>query len=150
MSSGLDKLLGRNPIFSSLSEGDRDRLVREATTLDFIEGEWVAHYGDVWPYLFVIEKGAITARKESSEGRSLLIARFDPGDVFWGLAFFLEDAQTPAGLIATVDSRIHFWSRDCMLPILLENGAMSWELTLLMVRRMLLASKITVVIKPNV
>ena len=142
MSNDLENLIGQVPIFSSLSQADRDLLVREATCRKLDEGDWVAHYGDVWPYLFIVETGAITALKESSGGRSLLVARFDPGEVFWGLAFFLEDAPTPAGLIASEASKIHLWSRDVLLPILLENGAMSWELTLLMVRRMLLASKI--------
>ena len=142
MPDELEKLLGQSPIFSSLGQGDRHKLIQEATCREFQEGEWVTHYGDVWPCLFIIEGGSITALKESSEGRSLLIARFGPGDIFWGLAFFLDDAPTPAGLVAFEDSRIHVWSKECLLPVLLENGPMSWELTLLMVNRMLLASNI--------
>jgi len=142
MSNGLNSLLGQNSLFSMLGSDERDKLIREATRRNFLEGDWVAHYGDVWPYLFVVESGAVTALKESAGGRSLLVARFGPGDVFWGLAFFMEESPTPAGLLASKDSRIHLWSRDSLLPILLKNGTMSWELTLLMVRRMLLASKI--------
>jgi CRP-like cAMP-binding protein len=142
MTAELKRLLAHCPVFSSLSHDDRERLVREAACHHFQKGEWVAHYGDVWPYLFIIEQGAITAFKESREGRTLLVARFEPGEIFWGLAFFLENASTPAGLHASEASQIHLWSRECLLPILLENGQMSWELTLLMVRRMLRASDI--------
>jgi CRP/FNR family transcriptional regulator len=80
--------------------------------------------------------------KESVEGRSLIVARFGREEVFWGLGFFLEEAPTPAALIATEQSKIYLWSRDLLLPILLENGKMAWEISTLMVKRMLLASDI--------
>ena len=96
----------------------------------------------MWPFIFIIESGSIIALKESFEGRSLVAAWISVGEIFWGLAFFLEDAPTPAALVATEETRIHTWSRNHLLPILLENGEISWELTLLMVQRLLIASDI--------
>jgi len=142
MSNDLDRLLGRNPLFSSLGPQDRQALIRDAVCRKYTNGQWVAHNGDVWPYLFIIETGSITAKKESAGGRSLLAARFEAGEVFWGLAFFLEDAPMPAGLAASADCQIHLWSRESLLPVLMANGTMAWQLTMLMVNRMLLASKI--------
>ena len=142
MSIGLETIINRNPLFASLSTNERRLLIGAAACREYSEGQWVAHNGDIWPYLFIIEKGAITARKESASGRSLLAAEFEASDVFWGLAFFLEDAPMPASLAASSECRIHLWSRDQLLPLLLENGELSWELTRLMVRRMQLASKI--------
>jgi CRP-like cAMP-binding protein len=138
--NALRSLLRDNPIFASLDQEERHKLAGQATGRDCASGEWLVHYGDVWPCLFVIESGEIAAIKESSEGRSLLVAEFRPGDVFWGLAFFIEGAPTPAGLLATADSKIHFWPRERILPVFLQNGSLSWELMLLMVQRMLQAS----------
>jgi CRP-like cAMP-binding protein len=142
MSTGIATLLQQNPLFSVLSPDDIAVLAGAASSRRFGEGQWIALHGDVWPYLFIIERGVITAKKESPGGRSLLAAQFGAGDVFWGLAFFLEDAPMPAGLISSADTLIHLWSREYLLPVLKKNGAMAWQLSVLMVNRMLLASKI--------
>jgi CRP-like cAMP-binding protein len=138
--SALTSFLKDNPIFASLDEQERQQLANLAFDRDYAVGEWLVHHGDVWPYLFVVETGLVAAIKESREGRSLLATQFKPGDVFWGLAFFIEDAPTPAGLMATQDSRIHYWPREPMLPVFQRNGSLSWELMVLMVQRMLQAS----------
>lgn len=105
-------------------------------------GEFLTQYGDHWPYLFLVAGGEISAVKESGEGRSLVVAIFAPGDLFWGLAFFHEDLPMPVTLQATEETEIALWSREQMLPVLLANGGFSWELCRLMVNRMLRASEI--------
>ena len=87
-----------------------------------------------------IEYGGIQAVKESIEGRCLIVTQFGPGELFWGLAFFIEDAPTPAALVATQDTRIKIWSRENFLPFLFENGRLSWDLTTLVVNKLLQAS----------
>lgn len=142
MAAKLKQLLAANPVFASLDEREQENLIESSVKHAYQKGEWVTHYGDVWPYLFIIEQGSITAMKESPEGRTLLVAQFGPGELFWGLAFFDEAWSTPAALCAAADSQIHLWSREALLPTLLQKGEMSWELTRLMVSRMLRASQI--------
>jgi len=48
----------------------------------------------------------------------------------------------PVSLQAIEESRILMWSQDRLLPIILRNGEMSWELSRLLVSRMQLASEI--------
>lgn len=127
-------------IFSNLDEKTKTSLKELAIPMLYKKGEWITHYGDVWPYLFYIEYGMIQAVKESAEGRSLIVTQFEAGELFWGLAFFIEDAPTPAALMTTDDTQILIWSRNNFLPILLENGKLSWELATLMVHRLLQAS----------
>ena len=107
----------------------------------YARDEKIVLYGDVWPYFLLIAKGQVDAVKESGEGRSLLVTTFDPGEVFWGVAFFLEDAPMPATLEARTDCELYLWSHDVMQPVLQRNGAASWELSRLMVARMLHASE---------
>ena len=137
----LIELLSQNPIFASLSNQERVLLTQSAITRDYQKGEWITHYGDIWPYLFVVEEGVVTPLKESSE-RSLIVIELGQGEVFWGLSFFLEDAPMPVALVAKQASRISMWPHDHIKPLLLGNGQMSWELTRLMVRRMQYASDI--------
>lgn len=131
-----------NSIFSSLSQPDLDALYAGMQSRHYSEGEWIAQHGDVWPYLFLIASGEVTALKESFEGRSLVLAVFRPGDIFWGLAFFLEEAPMPASLLASQETGILAWNRQDVLPLFLRNGSLSWELSRLMIRRVQLASDI--------
>jgi len=117
-----------------------------AISRDFPKDQWITHYGDIWPYLFIVENGRVSAIKESYEGRSLLIATIRSGEIFWGLAFFLETAPMPVALIAGEVCRIHLWSREHFLPYLLGNGHMSWELSRQMVTRMQTASEMVEVL----
>ena len=114
---------------------------RSAVLRRYARGEKIVLYGDVWPYFLLIAQGQVDAIKESGEGRSLLVTTFNPGEVFWGVAFFLDDAPMPATLEARSDCELYLWSYEDMHAVLLRNGAASWELSRLMVARMLHASE---------
>jgi CRP-like cAMP-binding protein len=132
----------QNPAFTYLPEDEQDFITRVAISRAYRNGELIAHYGDIWPYLFLVEAGKVTAVKESVEGRSLIIVSIGPGEIFWGAAFFQDEAPNLAALVADESSKIHLWSRDQILPVLLRNGRVSWEISRIMVRRMQRASDI--------
>lgn len=136
----LPDLLKANLIFKSISQPDLKQVEQTASSRSYQKGEKVILYGDVWPYLFLVGEGQIDAMKESGEGRSLRVASFGAGEIFWGLAFFHEDAPMPVTLDVREDSLLYLWSRDSILPILLRNGVASWELSRLMAERMQRAS----------
>lgn len=132
----------QNSIFSGLRQPDLDLLKATMQSRHYAKGEWIVQHGDIWPNLFLIKSGQVTAIKESFEGRSLVLATFKSGDIFWGLAFFLDDAPMPASLLAAQDTEIMVWKREDILPLLLGNGSLAWELSRLMIRRVQLASDI--------
>ena len=121
------ELLGQNVIFSHLQVAALKFLVRESISRNYKNGERIAHYGDIWPYIFLVGKGKVTAVKESAEGRILTIVTIGPGEIFWGPAFFQEGLPNLAALIADEDCKIFLWSQERILPILLDNGRLSWE-----------------------
>ncbi|HEY5729259.1 MAG TPA: Crp/Fnr family transcriptional regulator [Anaerolineales bacterium] len=84
----------------------------------------------------------MTAIKESPEGRSLTLATFDEGEIFWGLAFFIEDAPMPATLMATAECELMLWHRDNIMPFIMSDGNFSWELSRLAIQRAQFASEI--------
>jgi CRP-like cAMP-binding protein len=138
----LTELMAQNSIFAHLSFDERADLAKLAVSRQYKKGEWITHYGDSWPKLFILEEGSVTALKESAEGRSLIVVTLGPGAVFWGLAFFQERLSMIVSLVADEPSTLHLWSREVLVPILQADGQMTWELARLMLSRMLRASDI--------
>jgi CRP/FNR family transcriptional regulator len=131
-----------HPLFAHLNEARLAQLATWATRRSYRRGEIISLYGEVWPYLFLVDVGRVQAVKESSEGRQLFLLSLRPDDVFWGLAFFTDGAPSLATLMAQEDTRLLLWERTQVLPVLLESGETLWELCQLMVRRMQQASQI--------
>jgi CRP/FNR family cyclic AMP-dependent transcriptional regulator len=134
--------LARNQVLSQLDETELEKLNTSAQVRRFQNGDWIVHHGDVWAYLFFIQKGQVTAIKESPEGRSLTLATFNEGEIFWGLAFFIENASMPAALRATEKSELLLWHCDDIMPLIMSNGKFSWELSRLAIQRVQFASEI--------
>jgi len=134
--------LSSHPVFSCLDQTATDELARIAQQRRYQAGEYLTYYGDIWPHLFLVVAGAINAVKESSEGRSLMVANFHAGELFWGIAFFHEELPMPVSLQVEEPALLYVWSREQMLPYLSAHGCFSWELCRLMVSRMLRASAI--------
>jgi CRP/FNR family transcriptional regulator len=129
-----------NPVLATLPEPAQTALLAAGRTRRLAAGEIFCLTGEAWPYLFLLTAGQVSAWKESREGRSLLVGTFEPGDLFWGTAFFLEDAPQPVNLEARQPSQILVWGREGMLPFLQGEGGLAWELSRLLVAQMLRVS----------
>lgn len=137
---GLLESLRRTEVFSALEPEQLQDVVHSGSRRHFAAGEWIVHHGDVWPHLFYVMQGEVNAVKESSEGRSLLLETIHTGEIFWGLAFFLEKTPMPAALVAAQACSLLVWSYESLKPYL--DGRLSWELSRLMIQRILRASDI--------
>jgi CRP-like cAMP-binding protein len=135
-------IIADNPLFTKLPQSILDDLTTSAIQRTYPAREIIVYQGDVWPNLFLVAAGEIHAVKESLEGRALIATTLEPGDVFWGLAFFIKEAPMPVMLQANSPALIYIWTRDRLMPIIQENGSMSWHLCQLMIQRMQLASEI--------
>jgi CRP-like cAMP-binding protein len=138
----LGTLLAGNPIFGQLDEGGRAVLAGRGIRRRYRKDEIIAFLGDVWPYFFMVEEGRVHAVKESVEGRRLIVTALEPGDILWGMAFFLPEAQMPVTLVAHEACRIILWDRDLLVPLLIEDGTSLWALSCMMVDRMRHASEL--------
>ncbi len=134
--------LAQNPVFSTLAERDLAQLAQIAIRKTYDKDTWLVHEGEIWPYLLWVEQGSITASKESLDGRTLIAAVIGTGEIFWGMAFFMENEPMPAALKTQVPSRVQLWPRERLLPLLLRNGQLSWALACQLVGRMGQASEI--------
>jgi CRP/FNR family transcriptional regulator len=136
------QLFPQDSIFAHLNQNEINDLMETAQIRHYQAGEWIVQYGDVWPYLFFIKSGEVKAVKESFEGRSLTLTTLHAGEVFWGLAFFIQDAPMPASLRVVQYTELMLWPRENLLPLFLKDGRLSWELSCLMIQRVQLASEI--------
>jgi CRP-like cAMP-binding protein len=135
-------LLSTNHLTRHLDRGDIERLASLAAPRRYAAGGRLTHYGEIWPYLFLLETGSVTALKETADGRALAVVAIHPGEIFWGLSFFQEGTPMVVSLVADEDSKVHFWSREDLVPVLKQDGRMAWALSQLMLSRMLRASDI--------
>ncbi len=142
MDAGQDNLITGNPLFSKLDTGQLEELNKLSISRSYPKDQWITHYGSDWPYLFLVEEGQVTALKESSGGRSLVVTSLEKGDVFWGTGFFKEGMGMPVALVANQETSLRLWSRERLQPFMIDNGQFTWDLTQLMAERMMRASQI--------
>jgi CRP/FNR family transcriptional regulator len=89
------ELLQRVPLFSALGDEDLAQVAEVAVPRRFGSGETVFREGDSSDTCYVIRSGHARAVREHSDGRSLTLAHFGPGDIFGELAM-LDDERRSA------------------------------------------------------
>jgi CRP-like cAMP-binding protein len=141
MPTTVEQLL-KYKFFSNLPPMDLTRLAENSVVKEYKTDDALTRAGEIWPYLFLIADGKVNAIKDSIEGRSLVVAELEKGDIFWGLAFFLDNTQNPVTLQFTCPSTAFLWQKERILPLMLERGRLTWDLSQLMVVRMLHASQV--------
>ncbi|NIM93392.1 MAG: cyclic nucleotide-binding domain-containing protein [Anaerolineales bacterium] len=134
--------ISENRVFKHLKEESLQEISNRSVLRRFDAGEFIVNQGEVWPRLFMVIEGEIHAVMESQSGRVLIATTIHPGEIFWGLAFFIENAMMPVSLQANSASSIIIWTREDLVPIIKENGRVSWSICQVMINRMQLASEI--------
>jgi CRP-like cAMP-binding protein len=131
-----------NPVFSRITSDTREHIAGLAIEKELKKGAFLVNQGEVWPYLFLLTRGQLVAEKDSFDGRTFIAASFRPGEVFWGVSFFIDDLAMPANLKALEDSSLYLWTQRDLKPIIESNGELSWEISKLVVSRMQFVSEI--------
>jgi CRP/FNR family transcriptional regulator len=87
-------LLHRVPVFSALGDGDLNRLAEVAVPRRFEAGEVVFREGDESNTCYIVRSGRARAVREHSDGRSITLATFGPGEIFGELAMFDDERRS--------------------------------------------------------
>lgn len=87
-------LLHRAPAFSTLAEEDLSRVAEVAVPRRFGSGEVVFREGDESDTCYIVRSGHARAVREHSDGRSITLATFGPGDIFGELAMFDDERRS--------------------------------------------------------
>jgi CRP-like cAMP-binding protein len=87
-------LLRRVPVFSSLPEEDLGRVADVAVPRRFAAAEVVFREGDESNTCYVVRSGKARAIRAHTDGRSITLANFGPGDIFGELAMFDNERRS--------------------------------------------------------
>jgi CRP/FNR family transcriptional regulator, cyclic AMP receptor protein len=87
-------LLEGVPAFSVLAEEDLVQVVDVTVPRTFGAGEVVFREGDAGDTCYVVRTGQARAVREHSDGRSITLATFGPGEIFGELSMFDEERRS--------------------------------------------------------
>jgi CRP/FNR family transcriptional regulator, cyclic AMP receptor protein len=91
-------LLRHVRVFAGLSEEDLEAIAEVSVSRRYQAGEVVFREGDGGDTCFVVRSGLARAVRQHSDGRSITLSHFGPGDIFGELAMFDDEPRS-----ATVD-----------------------------------------------
>lgn len=91
-------LLVHVPIFTGLSDEDREAIAAVSISRNFRAGEVVFREGDGGDTCYIVRSGLARAIRQHPDGRSITLSHFGAGDIFGELAMFDEEPRS-----ATVD-----------------------------------------------
>jgi CRP-like cAMP-binding protein len=81
-------------VFSALGADEIARVAQVAVPRRFQGGEAVFHEGDQSDTCYVVRSGHARAVREHTDGRSITLAHFGPGDIFGELAMFDDERRS--------------------------------------------------------
>ena len=87
-------LLARVPTFETLGEHDLLQVAEVSVPRRFGAHEVIFREGDTSDTCYVVRSGHARAIREHSDGRSLTLAQFGPGDIFGELAMFDDERRS--------------------------------------------------------
>jgi CRP/FNR family cyclic AMP-dependent transcriptional regulator len=88
------ELLARVPVFSTLHSTDLQRISELAVPREFEPGQVVFREGDSSDTCYIVRCGRARAVREHSDGRTITLATFGPGDIFGELAMFEDERRS--------------------------------------------------------
>jgi CRP/FNR family cyclic AMP-dependent transcriptional regulator len=88
------ELLARVPVFSTLHTADLERISELAVPREFEPGQVVFREGDSSDTCYIVRSGRARAVREHSDGRTITLATFGPGDIFGELAMFEDERRS--------------------------------------------------------
>jgi CRP/FNR family transcriptional regulator len=87
-------VLRRVPVFATLADEDLGRVAEVAVPRSYGAAEVVFREGDESDTCYVVRSGHARAVREHSDGRSITLAHFGPGDIFGELAMFDNERRS--------------------------------------------------------
>jgi CRP/FNR family cyclic AMP-dependent transcriptional regulator len=135
----LETLINEQPMFEFFNEDERQALNALALPKKYMKGEFIANYGEPWPFIFLVAYGHIDVFKFSPEGRNLGVLTMTQGELFWSPSFF-DGGPLPVMLEAKDASHLFLWDQESVLPLLRKNQEALWAWTMMLVKRIRFAS----------
>lgn len=95
------ELLTNVPVFAGLTDEDLQAVAEVAVTRRFLTGDVVFREGDPGDTCYIVRVGLARAIRQHTDGRSITLAHFGPGDIFGELAMF--DAEPRSASVDVIE-----------------------------------------------
>ncbi len=134
-SADVVELLERVPVFSTLERPDLERIAEVAVPRTFAPGQAVFREGDQSDTCYIVREGQARAIRTHSDGRTITLATFGPGDIFGELAMF-EDERRSATVEAIEPTSVVGVLGPDMRRLMTEHPEISTRLVIALGRRL--------------
>ncbi len=131
----VELLATRVPVFSTLVPEDLHRIAELAVPREFEPGQVVFREGDSSDTCYIVRSGRARAVREHSDGRTITLATFGPGDIFGELAMF-EDELRSATVEAVEPTTVVAVLGPDMRRLMTEHPGISMRLVIALGRRL--------------
>jgi CRP/FNR family transcriptional regulator len=88
------ELLSRVPVFAELGADDLGRVAQVAVPRSYDGQQVIFREGDDSDTCYIVRSGHARAIRQHSDGRTITLARFGPGDIFGELAMFDDERRS--------------------------------------------------------
>ncbi len=127
------RLLGNIPLFSALTEDEKEVLANNMTRRTFHKDSVIAEQGVQLTSLMIMRTGVVSITRTEG-GKQIELTRLAPGDYF-GEGGVLMGAGEVGTIRALTFVVIYEISQDCLAPLLRDRPSIAEELGLIMSRR---------------
>lgn len=131
----VELLASRVPVFATLEPADLQRIAALAVPREWEPGQVVFREGDASDTCYIVRTGRARALRGHSDGRTITLATFGPGDIFGELAMF-EDERRSATVEATEPTTAVAVLGPDMRRLMVEHPDISTRLVVALGRRL--------------
>lgn len=140
-------MIGEVPIFELMDDEEREALSRMMDARAFKQGEIIFEYGDHSAEIFIVRAGRVEIFVENTDGRKIVVAENDRGDVLGELSF-LDGGSRTATAVALEDTQTLTMDRERLLEFIDRHPHAALDLLTVLGRRLrstteLLRSQVT-------
>ena len=133
-------LLGQVPVFAELGAVDLGRVAQVAVPRSYDGQQVIFREGDDSDTCYIVRSGHARAIRQHSDGRTITLAHFGPGDIFGELAMF-DDERRSATVEALDDLSTVAIPGSAMRGLLERHPAIAVKLVIALGRRLRAANE---------
>ncbi|MBZ5522776.1 MAG: DUF1003 domain-containing protein [Acidobacteriia bacterium] len=128
-------MIGEVPIFELMDDEERKALAGMMDTRAFKQGETIFEYGEQGGEIYIVREGRVEIFLENTDGRKIVVAENECGDVLGELSF-LDGGSRTATAVAVEDTQTLTMDRDRLLEFIDKHPHAALDLLTVLGRRL--------------
>src|SRR5215203_6126505 len=120
------RVLGKSPLFRDLTVNERDELIAHAHLRMFAPGDTIFLMGAPGDSMMAVLSGSIRISVPSAEGKEIVLAILQPGEIFGEIAVLDGKARSADATAITESTCLAFLNRRDVMSFLKEHPS-TWS-----------------------